>query len=277
VLALAVVAAAGWYGPLRYTTRPSLTGLPVAQARTTAISDGFAVQTADTFSDTVPKGDVAAVSPSRPWLRRGSQLRLLVSRGPEMHRVPAVAGTSLDDARRALQQARLRPGAVSSDWSDSAAKGLVAGTTPAAGVEVRHDTVVAIVLSKGPKPVAVPDLTGKAQTDALGALTALRLVADVTTDYSTTVAKDSVIRQGTKAGTSVLPGTHVPLVVSLGPPLVPVPHVVGKRISSAVAELERAGFTVKVSGLRVLGLVLFERPGGGSKRPLGSTVSLTTT
>jgi serine/threonine-protein kinase len=277
ILTLGVLGAAGWYGPLRYTTSPDVVGLPVVEAQQMVRHDGFRVGTTTAYSDTVAKGRVSAASPGRPWLRRGSLLRLVVSQGPEMHAVPEVTGKSPNAARAAVRAARLRVGVVSEEWSDTVARGLVASTTPGGGVQVRHDSVVALVVSKGPEPVAVPDVTGKSQDDALTTLHARRIAADTTGDYSTSVPKDQVISQGTQPGSTVLPGTHVALVVSLGPPLVSVPHVVGQRISTAVARLEAAGFQVKVGGLRVLGLVLFERPGGGSKRPLGSTISLTST
>ena len=64
--------------------------------------------------------------------------------------------------------------------------------------------------------VAVPDVVGKARTEAESAITAAGLKVNVTTSNSSTVPLGHVISQNPAAGASVAAGTTVNLVVSSG-------------------------------------------------------------
>ncbi|RZS82952.1 serine/threonine-protein kinase [Motilibacter rhizosphaerae] len=275
VVLLALVGAGAWWGPLRYASPPSLDSLPTAQATQVARAHGFGVAVAERYDDHVQRGRVIDSTPHDPWLRRGSTLHLVVSRGPEVHDVPQVAGKSVADARAAIAAAHLTAGAVSGAWSDTVPKGMVVSTTPPAGESQRAGTAVALVVSSGPRPVKVPRLLGLSADDATAALAAVRLEIATSKDYSLTVPDGEVMSQGTSAGTSVLPGTTVPVTVSQGPPLVKVPSVVGMRTGAARGRLEAAGFRVTTGGIDILGRVLYQSKHGSA--PQGSTVHLTTT
>ena len=66
-----------------------------------------------------------------------------------------------------------------------------------------------------------------------------------TEDYSETVPKDSIISQSIEKGESVLSGTTITVVVSLGTKPIELPNVIGMQFSKAKKELEDRGFTVK--------------------------------
>ena len=65
-----------------------------------------------------------------------------------------------------------------------------------------------------------------------------------TEDYSDEVPKDSIISQSIEKGESVLSGTEITVVVSLGEKPIEVPNVIGMQYSKAKKELESRGFTV---------------------------------
>ena len=93
--------------------------------------------------------------------------------------------------------------------------------TPAAtSVNITKDVVAEVnteYQEKGPQPVSVPNVAGQAQVNAQSAITAAGLtVGTVTEAYSATVAAGVVISQNPAAGTEVLPGSAVSLVVSKG-------------------------------------------------------------
>lgn len=67
----------------------------------------------------------------------------------------------------------------------------------------------------------------------------------LTEDYSETVPKDSIINQSIKKGESVLSGTTITVVVSLGTKPIELPNVIGMQFNKAKKELEERGFTVK--------------------------------
>jgi len=88
------------------------------------------------------------------------------------------------------------------------------------GIEVDSETVTITV---NPEPVTVPDVVDTTQASAEAAIVAAGLVVgDVTTSYDPVIVAGNVISQDPAAGASVLPGTSVDLVVSLGPE--PVGH-----------------------------------------------------
>lgn len=278
VVVLCLLGGGGYatWGPPRYASTPQLAGLTAQQAQALAAKDGFQVEPTDSFHDSVPRGEVISASPREGhWTRKGSTLRVLVSLGREMHDIPAVLGKTPHEAGDLIARARLKLGSSSTEWSDTVAKGRVVATQPPAGQSLLHGSAVALVVSRGPKPVPVPRLVGLTLEDATKAATGLRLSASE--DYSETVPEGQIVSQAKTKGTALPPGTSVEVVVSLGPPLVTVPDVFGRPINSSVARLKAAGFVVKVSGIRILGLVLRQSPGGGKKAPKGSTIHLTTT
>ena len=65
-----------------------------------------------------------------------------------------------------------------------------------------------------------------------------------TEDYSDEVPKDSIIKQSIDKGESVLSGTTITVVVSLGEKPIELPNVIGMQYSKAKKELEDRGFTV---------------------------------
>ncbi len=96
-----------------------------------------------------------------------------------------------------------------------------------------------------PALVAVPDITGMTQANAVAALRAAGLAEGVITQSaSATVPLGQVISQNPTAGTDVAPGTAVSFVVSLGLVQVAVPNLVGLTEAEAYAALEDVGLAL---------------------------------
>ena len=72
-----------------------------------------------------------------------------------------------------------------------------------------------------------------------------RFVIIFTEDYSDEVPKDAIIAQSLEKGESVLSGTEITVVVSLGAKPIELPNVIGMQYSKAEKELKGRGFTVK--------------------------------
>ena len=93
--------------------------------------------------------------------------------------------------------------------------------------------------------VAVPDVVGLPQADAETAILAVNLtVGTITIANSDTVPEGNVISQDPAAGTEVAEGSSVDLVVSLGPPAVTVPDVLGQPQAEAEAAIMAANLMV---------------------------------
>jgi beta-lactam-binding protein with PASTA domain len=138
---------------------------------------------------------------------------------------------------------------------------------------LRSGDPVALVVSKGPEPISIPDYVGKSATVAKAALVTLGFDVDETSRYDDTVAAGSVITQTPSSGIGHR-RDDILLSISKGPHLVQVPDVVGDSESDAVAALKAAGFNPNVHTSFGFDHVIIESPGGGHVEPYGSTVTL---
>ncbi|MGB3731156.1 Stk1 family PASTA domain-containing Ser/Thr kinase [Microbacterium sp.] len=99
-----------------------------------------------------------------------------VSLGP----VPDVVGMKLDDAKRTLQDARLKVAdGTPEEWSDTVDKGSVISQSAErpGGGSWRPDDTVTLTVSKGPQPITVPNVVGMTLTQAKAKLEGLGLRA----------------------------------------------------------------------------------------------------
>ncbi len=275
-----LAAATAWFfflGPGATATVPSVLDRPQDQAVSALRAAHLDPTVSEAFSEDVPAGTVMAVDPAvGATVRRGSEVVLTVSKGPERYDVPDLVGSTLAEAKRQLAATHLALGTVTEAFDEKVPEGQVVSLDPKVGTSVKRDTKVALVVSKGRKPIEVPDYTGKKADAATTALTDLGLKVDATTqENSDTVAKGDVISQDPRDGT-LFRGDTVTLVVSKGPVMVDVPNVIGKQVGEARTILEGAGFQVKVERALggIFGTVRFQDPEKG-QAPKGSTVTVT--
>ena len=127
--------------------------------------------------------------------------------------------------------------------------------------------------------VTVPKVEGMTKDDAVKALNDVGLGYKQVVQSSKTVAKDTVISQGTKAGAKVAKNTQIILTISGGQEVVntTVPSVTGESESDAREKLESAGFKVSVdydySSTVDEGKVIKASPSGSVAQ--GTTVTIT--
>jgi eukaryotic-like serine/threonine-protein kinase len=270
---------AGWYfGMGRYTTTPGVINLSASQARDKVEAEGLKFTIGDqAWSETVPAGSVVSTDPNggERILEHGT-VTAVVSKGPERYQVPALRGMTLDQAQQALSSAHLSFGNSTGRFDEKVAKGVVLSSDPAAGKELHRGTPIDLVVSKGPRPITVPDYTGKDGTEAVQALKHLGFRVHVTRVHHDTVPKGEVISQNPSSGTGFR-GDRVELSISRGPVLVAVPQVKGMGVDEATRILEAAGFQVKTHNSELyigVGYVVGVDPGEGDRVPRGSVVTL---
>jgi serine/threonine-protein kinase len=157
--------------------------------------------------------------------------------------------------------------------------GTIISQSPRAGTFTDGERV-AVVVSDGPAPVAVPDVVNQPQADAENALRALGLVlAEPNTEYSDRVEAGRVISVEPSAGAQLPPESVVTLTVSRGRAPVEIPNVRGQTFDAAKAALEPLGFTVTraedvFSNDVAAGQVVGSDPEAGNTVPYGSSVEL---
>jgi beta-lactam-binding protein with PASTA domain len=231
------------------------------------------------YSLSVPAGSVISQSiAAGAQVLPGAAVDLVISKGGIV--VPDVVGHAQSAAVSALTAAELVVGAVTRQYSPTQPAGSVVSQSVAAGTVVLPVTPVGLVISNGPQPLPVPDLSGQTQSAATSALTGAGLVVGVITrQYSATVPAGAVLSQDPSAGTSVLPGTAVSLVISRGAQAAVVPKVVGQPQAQAETAIAGAGLvlglvTAAYSDAVVAGSVISQSPAAGAELPPGMTVSI---
>ncbi|MFG3408817.1 Stk1 family PASTA domain-containing Ser/Thr kinase [Streptomyces sp. NPDC048142] len=275
------IGAGVWYiNSGQFTQVPSLLGQTQKAAEQRLADSGLGLKGVDrVFSDTVERGSVVSSDPaSGERIRGNGSVRLVVSRGPEIVRVPDVVGGSLADARRSLKKVGLAPGMVTREFSQEVARGEVIRTDPRAGTDRSPDTAVALVVSKG-APVDVPDVTGLPAKDATAELEAEGLKAEVLPGrVHSTQAEGDVAGQSPGEGAEAAEGDTVQLTVSKGPRMLDVPDVTGRDVEEARNTLEEAGFVVKVDRpfLSFSDTIASQSVDGGEQAPEGSTITIKT-
>jgi eukaryotic-like serine/threonine-protein kinase len=207
---------------------------------------------------------------------KNNYVTIYVSTGPPKTEVPSVVGKQLDDALAALQDAKLRgvPTRVDSERPE----GEVLTQSPKPGLAVPQDSRVRLRVSKGPKPILVPNVVGSsfesANSTLLGAGFAVRRVV-----RESDQPKDTVIDMSPAAGTLQAPNTVIVLTVSKGPATSTVPDVTTLSQNDAQAQLKTSGFKVSIETQPVTdqsqdGIVQTQDPPGGTQAPSGTVVTI---
>ena len=279
VAAIAIGTAAWYYGIHRYTSTPDLVNMEPAAAATKAKQSGLRT-TLDNqdFSEDVRKGEVMRTDPGAgDRIRKNGEIGLTISKGPERYRVPQLVGLQLDAAQQALAPIKLSTGQINEVYSESVPNGRVIAISPKFNTVVKPGDAINFAVSKGKKPINVPDWTGKSYRDANKALRKLGFLVGRTEQYDEKVPEGKVITQTPNSGT-LFAKDKVQLVVSKGPPLVDVPNVKRKSTAEAQQILTGAGFVVKVEKAPFnlgLNIVAAQNPGAGKKAQPGTTVTIT--
>jgi beta-lactam-binding protein with PASTA domain/tRNA A-37 threonylcarbamoyl transferase component Bud32 len=210
-------------------------------------------------------------------IQKGNFVTIYVSTGPPKVTVPSVVGETLDRALADLQEANLKGKVVRVDSDEP--DGQVVSQTPTAGATVDEDSRVTIRVSKGPKPVAVPNVIGSSFETASSTLLAKGFAVARGADVDSNEPKGTVLDQSPDAGTFQNPGTTITLRVSKGPTTSTVPDVTSRTQSDAQAQLRASGFRVQIVSQPVTdpnqeGIVQTQDPPGGTQAPAGSTVTI---
>ncbi len=284
LVALLVVGggAGGWFwwdshGPGSQRIVPALVHLSVADAQGALTGAGLSASVTEVFDEVEPRGQVVSATPaSGATVRKGDSIALAVSKGPERFAVPAIVNLPRDAADQALTERTLTAGQVTEDFSETVPQGSVISQDPAPDTQVKRGTPVAYVVSKGRRPIDVPDVTGKPLAEAKQTLEALGLqVVEDPAVNSDTVAQGSVVSQQPPGG-QLHQGDTVRLVPSKGPVLVAVPQVTGDTRAEATSKLQALGLRVAYENILggIFGTVRDSKPKAGTLVPKGSTVTL---
>lgn len=280
-LASIILGAGAWYlFSGTYQLVPTVAGQTLEQA-TVAFSDlGLTFEPIEEFSEEIPSGVIIRTEPdSGARARVGNPVSVFISKGPERFEIPQdIAGKSIADVERIIKELNLVVAGTEEIYSADIEIGKVAATNPAPGASLKRDTPVIIQVSKGPEPIDMPNIVGALLTDVAPLMLSLDLTIEVVEELYDEVAPiGTILETDPVAGTKVPKGSTIKVKTSQGPPLVPVPNVVGKSVSEATKILQDAGFVVvKVNKLPAapLQIVYSQNPPANSKVAKGSTITI---
>ncbi|SFC72927.1 serine/threonine protein kinase [Streptomyces aidingensis] len=274
---VALGAGAGvWYiNSGQFLRTPGVLALTEKEARRTLERAGLGVEVEYAFSGTVEKGRVIETDPERgERVRRNAVITVVVSRGPEVVQVPDLAGVPLGEAKRLLTEAGLTPGEEEGRFHPAIARGAVIATDPAIGTELRPDTPVDLVVSRGAE-VEVPDVLGLPEGTAQQRLREAGFEVEVAAGRVFSEFPAGAVAEQDPAGDSRAgEGETVTLAISKGPEMVVVPDVRGLGEDDAVRVLEDAGFEVSVQRFFFTGTVFNQSVREPDSAPKGSTITI---
>jgi len=225
---------------------PNLLGMREAEAQRVANRSGLLTTARRVRSDD-PAGFVTAQDPPPGgFLGRGGTVRLVLSTGPAPVALPEVIGRPFAEAKAALEEGGWVVVEGPHRHDEQVPAGAVLATVPAG--KAPPGETVRLVISDGPRPVPVPDVTGRSFEEAKALLERRRFGVNRAEEFSDTVEAGRVIRTEPAAGQPAQPGSAVKVVVSRGPDLVVVPDLRNRTIDEASALAQQAGLQVTISG-----------------------------
>jgi len=250
LVVLGVVVGGWWLFAGRFTTMPDIVNQTSADATSLVEAANLTLVTDTAFSEDVPKDAVISSDPKAgKKVPKHTSVHAVISLGTERYTVPQLAGATQADAETAIGNNHLTLGNVTQDFSDTVPAGTVISSNPADGTSVPPNTPVDLVISQGPQPIPVPDLTNQTQQAAADALTALGLTSTTSQQASCDVRKGNVISQdpayNPDNSVTLHKGDTVALTISQGPASVTIPaNIIGMKSADAQQALQDLGLTV---------------------------------
>jgi beta-lactam-binding protein with PASTA domain len=265
-------------------TVPSLDGMSVAEARG-VLNDLHVRARIRTAPSQKPRGVVLRQEPAKgAKVTPGSVVSLVVSSGSTAETSATVSVPTVVGRMASIAAAELRDAGLVAKIhlvSSTQRAGVVVRQSPEGAAEVTRGSKIRLDVARAraiPPRIEVPDLMGLDVTDARRQIAGLGLMVEIV-QLSSAQPVGTVLRQAPRAGGRLAEKGRVTLTVSSGLERIDVPDVAGLDEETARAELESAGFDVRVSyeptsDPTLDGSVLRQTPAGGTTAGDGSVVTI---
>jgi eukaryotic-like serine/threonine-protein kinase len=136
---------------VKLVTVPNVLGQPESSARSTLEGEGFVVN-AETEESDAEEGTVISQDPGGGRVEEGSQVTIVISRGPGDVSVPNVVGQRQESAAARLAGLGFDVRVVSRDTDSESEDGRVLDQSPSAGTDLPPDSEVTIVVGSFVEP-----------------------------------------------------------------------------------------------------------------------------
>ena len=170
------------------------------------------------YSVEVPKDHVIFQDPrAGSEIKKGRDIKIVISRGPQIIIMPNFSGISLRRARIAIEELDLCRGATSSTSDLVVDKGDIIAQFPLPGSNVNRGVCVDLLVSNGPRPKSfkMPDLVGLQLDDALLTIDKNHLVhGEINVKYHRDKPKSSILEQVPLPGSRIEEWQPVNMVIN---------------------------------------------------------------
>lgn len=196
----------------------------------------------------------------------------------DLYEVPDLRGLGFASASERLRGTGLDFGPIDSLRHPSVAAGVILGQSPLPGQVATPETPVRVTVSLGPQTRSVPDVRRLDQARARVVLETSGFVVGIDT-IEADQPRGRVIDMNPGPDSVVALPSSVTLVVSMGPPLIMMPLVLGLPREEAEAMLDSLGLEVaEVEEVfrfgRDQGIVVEQEPAADTEMTRGSAVRL---
>ena len=196
---------------------PTVVGLTQEEAITKLKEAGFKYKVENIASKDVEVGKVAKQDPAGSTLYSiNKTVTIQVSKGLEEVAIVNVVDLSEKEAKNKLTTQGFVV-EVKQEYDNDKAVGKVLNQNPAAGTKLLPGNTVTITVSKGKEltNINMPNLIGKTQSSAEETLNSNKLIlGSITNEETSDYPPGQVISQSVKAGSSVMQGTTIDIVIA---------------------------------------------------------------
>lgn len=226
---------------------PALTGLTETEALNKAKANNLiAVVSEYKTESNVEPGKVLEQDPeSSTEVKKGTIIKLVVSKGEEQVSVPNLSNMTIENAKIQLNKLGLEIGEITKENSDNFEAGKIMQQHPDAGTSINKDSKVDVVISLGKKEelVEMVDLIGTDISQASNKLKSIGLnIGNIEKKFSNSYDTNQVIWQQYDAGKKLKKDSSIDVIISKGKK---EPEMIDKvfRISKPV---EKGIYTVTI-------------------------------
>ena len=237
-------------------------------------------------SEYVSAGKVVLQNPTEnSQAKKNSKILLTVSRGGTVQSskegfaiIPYVEFEKQNIAEQKLEQAGLGKPKIETQYDDNVPEGCVISQSIPFGEEVEAETVITLVVSKGPKSFKMINVVGLNIKEGEKLLVDNGLVVSIEYKNDKSVPKGQILSQSVNANEAVKPGTNIVVVIAGGKDTITVPNVLGKDKASADKMLKDSHLVVSYynnySETVPEGCVVSQDPKPNSQQIAGAQISI---
>ena len=170
--------------------------------------------------------------------------------GPKTVKVPDLKGMTIEEAKKAVEDAGLKFVDAGTEKSDEE-EGTVIKFDPEFGKEVEKGSEVSVITSAGVTKIKMPNLVEETEADAKATLDKLNLTNyKIENAFSDEIEKGKVISTNPNKGEEITEDTAITIVVSKGKETKynTMPDLMGKDRDEAIAELAKLNLNGSVVG-----------------------------